>query len=64
MRRRTTSKLNLSVAIGDYDRAIKTLEETVARQEPYASYISWWPLFAKLRADPRWGEIRRGLKLQ
>ncbi len=55
---------NWYAAIGDYDRAIKTLEETVARREPYASYVSWWPMFAKLRADPRWGEIRRGLKLQ
>ena len=54
---------NWYAAIGDYDRAIKTLEETVTRREPYASYVSWWPLFSKLRADPRWQEIRRSLQL-
>ena len=49
--------------LGDLDAAFRWLEYAVSKKETFISWVRSHPLFAPVRADPRFGELLRSAGL-
>jgi len=59
-----TSKAQIYIGLDNIDQAFKYLEMAYLERDPHLIFINTWPIYDKLRADPRFKELVRRMNLQ